>query len=264
MIDQPIAVPALAGELFAALDPASGAVPLFSARFPDLTIDQAYAISLEVLRRRLARGERLTGKKIGLTARAIQQALGIDEPDYGFLTDAMEVADGATIEIARQLRTPMIEAEIAFVLKRGLPAGGVTAAQVLAATDHVTACFEIVDTRFDTQRIRIADTVADNASSAQYVLGSARADPARIDLAAVHCSVWRNGEAVSEGSGAAVMDNPLNSIAWLANRLGAHGVTLDAGDVVLPGSMIPFLPATAGDRFTADMGELGTVAIAFA
>ncbi|MDE2435934.1 MAG: fumarylacetoacetate hydrolase family protein [Sphingomonadales bacterium] len=254
----------LADELFVALDSVAPSVPLFSARWPDMSIDQAYAVSLGVLERRVARGERLTGKKIGLTAEAIQQALGISEPDFGFLTDAMEVADGATVEIARHLRTPMIEAEIAFVLKHGLPAGGVTAEQVLAATDYVTACFEIVDTRFDTQRIRIVDTVADNASSAQYVLGRNRVDPRAIDLAAVHCTVQCNNAQVAEGTGAAVMGNSLNSVAWLANRLGAYGVTLDAGDVVLPGSMIPFLPARPGDSFRADMGALGTVAVAFA
>lgn len=254
---------ALADELFAALDPASAPVSLFTGRHPEMTVDQAYAVSLGVLKRRVGRGERVTGKKIGLTAVAIQQALGIDEPDFGFLTDAMEVADGAAIEIGRLLRSPMVEAEIAFVLKHGLRGSDVTPEQVLEATDYVTACFEIVDTRFDTQRIRIADTVADNASSALYVLGQTRADPRGIDLAAVRCAVHCNDALVSEGSGSAVMGNSLNSVAWLANRLGAYGVTLDAGDVVLPGSMIPFAPARSGDRFFADMGALGTVSVTF-
>lgn len=253
----------LARELFAALDPAAPAVRLFSARNPDMTIDDAYAVSLELLGFRVAGGERVTGKKIGLTAVAIQQMLGINEPDFGFLTDAMEVADGASIEIASQLRTPMIEAEIAFVLKHGLSGSDVTAEQVLAATDYVTACFEIVDTRFETPQIKIADTVADNASSALYVLGGARVDPRAIDLAAVHCAVTNNGNPVSEGKGAAVMGNPLRSVAWLANRLGEYGITLDAGDVVLPGSMIPFAPARPGDRFEANMGQLGTVSVGF-
>ncbi|MFM5922998.1 MAG: 2-keto-4-pentenoate hydratase [Novosphingobium sp.] len=254
---------ALAEELFAALDPASAPVPLFTGRHPEMTVDQAYVISLGVLKRRVGRGERVTGKKIGLTAEAIQQALGIDEPDFGFLTDAMEIADGAAIEVGRLLRSPMVEAEIAFVLRHGLSGSDVTPEQVLQATDYVTACFEIVDSRFDTQRIRIADTVADNASSALYVLGQARADPREIDLAAVHCAVQCNGTPVSEGLGAAVMGNPLNSVAWLANRLGAYGVTLNAGDVILPGSMIPFAPARPGDRYLADMGPLGTVSAIF-
>lgn len=263
MTDRAIDSGALADELFAALDPAAPPVPLFSARHPEMTVDQAYAVSLGVLERRLARGERVTGKKIGLTAVAIQQALGIDEPDFGFLTDAMEVPDGGSIETARLLRTPMIEAEIAFVMGRGLPSSDVTPEQVLAATDYVTACFEIVDTRFDTQRIRIADTVADNASSALYVLGQTRTDPRAIDLAAVRCTVSCGGVQIAEGLGAAVMGNSLNSVAWLANRLGAYGVTLDPGDVVLPGSMIPFAPARPGDRLVADMGQLGTVSVAF-
>lgn len=254
---------ALADELFAALDPAAPPVPLFTGRHTAMTVDQAYAVSLGVLERRLARGERVTGKKIGLTAVAIQQALGIDEPDFGFLTDAMEVPDGGSIETAMLLRSPMIEAEIAFVLRHGLPGSNVTPEQVLEATDHVTACFEIVDTRFDTQRIRIADTVADNASGALYVLGQKRADPRGIDLAAVHCAVSCNGAPIAEGLGAAVMGNSLNSVAWLANRLGAYGITLDAGDVVLPGSMIPFAPVRPGDLMVADMGELGTVSVSF-
>lgn len=253
----------LADELFSALDPSTAPVPLFTGRFPDMTVDQAYGVSLGVLDRRVARGEQITGKKIGLTALAIQQALGIDEPDFGFLTDAMDVADGGTVDTGRFLRSPMIEAEIAFVLRHGLSGSNITPEQVLDATDNVTACFEIVDTRFDTQRIRIADTVADNASSALYVLGQTRADPRGIDLAAVHCVVHCNDALVSEGLGSAVMGNSLNSVAWLANRLGAYGVTLDAGDVVLPGSMIPFAPARSGDRFLADMGALGTVSVTF-
>lgn len=259
----PFDAEALAGELFVALDNAQPPVAQFSGRYPELTIDQAYGVSLAVLNRRLARGERVTGKKIGLTAKAIQQALGIDEPDYGFLTDAMAVAEGAIVPIATGLRSPMVEPEIAFVLKHRLAGPGVTPEQVLAATDYVTPCFEIVDSRFDTPQIRIADTVADNASGAAYVLGNARIDPAGIDLAAIACKVTRNGELVQEGIGAAVMDNPLNSVAWLANCLGRYGVALEAGDVVLPGSMTPFIPVRSGDRFVADMGALGQVSVNF-
>jgi len=255
---------ALAGELFAALDSDQPAVALFSARYPAMTVDQAYAVSLAVLERRLARGERLTGKKIGLTAKAVQQALGIDEPDFGFLTDAMAVAEGVTVSTAQGLRSPLVEPEIAFVLKHRLVGPGVTPEAVLAATDYVTPCFEIVDSRFDIPQIRIADTVADNASGAAYVLGSARIDPAGIDLAKVTCRVSRNGELVQEGIGAAVMDNPLNSVAWLANCLGRYGVALEAGDVVLPGSMTPFIPVRPGDQFVADMGLLGSVSVHFA
>jgi 2-oxopent-4-enoate/cis-2-oxohex-4-enoate hydratase len=252
----------LAAELFAALN-SRRPVALLSTRHPDMTIDDAYAVSLGVLERRLARGERIVGKKIGLTAKAVQDALGINEPDFGFLTDAMATEDGAEIHAAECLMTPMIEAEVAFVLKASLIGPGVTPEQVLAATDYVTASFEIVDTRFDTPRIQIVDTVADNASSALFVLGKARVDPRSVDLAGIHCKVFRNGEQVLEGVGAAVMGAPQNAVAWLANRLGEYGVTLDAGDVVLPGSLVPLAPAQPGDRYEARFAGLGTVSVAF-
>jgi 2-oxopent-4-enoate/cis-2-oxohex-4-enoate hydratase len=252
----------LAAELFTALN-SRRPVALMSARHPDMTVDAAYAVSLGVLERRLARGERVVGKKIGLTAKAVQDALGINEPDFGFLTDAMAIDDGATVVVAEHLMTPMIEAEIAFVLKDRLVGPGVTADQVLAATDYVTASFEIVDTRFDTPRIRIVDTVADNASSALFVLGKDRVNPRPIDLSGVHCSVFRNGDQVLEGVGAAVMGSPQNAVAWLANRLGDYGVTLDAGDVVLSGSLVPLVPARPGDRYEARFSGLGVVNVAF-
>lgn len=253
----------LAAELHAAASKQRALLPLLSARFPGITIDQAYAVSRQVLDLRLASGERVSGKKIGLTAEAIQQALGIDEPDYGFLTDAMEVADGAAVSIAERLSTPMIEPEIAFVLGADLPSSGVTAELVLAATKWVTASLEIVDTRFDDPRVKIADTIADNASSALYVLGREQRDPRDLDLAQIACRVLVNGDEVQRGVGAAVMGNPLNSVAWLANRLGSYGITLNAGDVVLPGSMTPFVPVKAGEMILAEMGPLGTVSVAF-
>jgi 2-oxopent-4-enoate/cis-2-oxohex-4-enoate hydratase len=183
-------------------------IPLLSARYPEFSVEDAYKVSLGVLNKRLASGEKLTGKKIGLTAKAVQDMLGIDEPDFGFLTDAMEVPNGGIVTIADHMITPMVEAEIALVLKASLPTKGVTPEMVLDATDYVTACFELVDTRFDTSKIKIVDTVADNASSALYVLGDKKVDPRKVDLAKVNCVVRRNGEQILSGVGAAVMGSP--------------------------------------------------------
>lgn len=238
-------------------------IPRISVSHPEAGLADAYAISRAALECRLARGEKVSGKKIGLTARVVQQAMGIDEPDYGFLTDAMEVPEGGTVAIVSRLLNPFVEPEVAFVLRDRLCGPGVTGDMVLAATDHVRACIEIVDSRFDNPQIRIVDTVADNASSALYVLGDQRIDPRTIDLAALVCTIARNGEIVHHGQGAAVMDNPLNSVAWLANRMGDFGVSLDPGDVVLSGSMTPFVKAGAGERLVAEMGVLGTVSVSF-
>jgi 2-oxopent-4-enoate/cis-2-oxohex-4-enoate hydratase len=239
-------------------------IPLISARHPELTIDDAYRISLGVLEKRIADGERLVGKKIGLTAKAVQEMVGVDEPDFGFLTDAMQFDESDTVVIAESLMTPMVEAEIALVLKKSLPTENVTPDMVLAATDYVAASLEIVDTRFGTPRIRIVDTVADNASSARFVLGKDRIDPRDIDLAGVACELSRNGKKLSEGVGAAVLGSPLISAAWLANRLGAYGVALEAGDVVLPGSLVQIVPIAAGDEFTAVFAGIGVVTARFA
>lgn len=253
----------LSDELYRALRDRAP-IPLISARYPELDVDDAYRISLGVLEKRIAAGEKLVGKKIGLTAKAVQEMVGVDEPDFGFLTDAMQFQDGDTVVIADSMMTPMVEAEIALVLKDTLPTKGVTPEMVLAATDYVAASLEIVDTRFDTQKIGIVDTVADNASSALFVLGQHKLPADAIDLAAIQCELFRNGEKLSEGIGAAVLGSPLISAAWLANRLGAFGVALEAGDIVLPGSLVPFAPIKPGDSFSANFTGLGEITAHFA
>ena len=252
----------LASELYSAMRNRK-TIPLISRRNPEFTVEDAYGVSMAVLQHRQASGEKLVGKKIGLTAKPVQQLLGIDEPDFGFLTDAMEIPNGAAVAIADHMMTPMIEAEIALIMKAPLPTSGVTPEMVLEATGSVAACFELVDTRFDTQKIGIVDTVADNASSALYVLGDERVDPKSLDLAGVTCDVYRNGEKTLSGEGAAVMGSPLNSVAWLANKIGSFGVSIDAGDVVLPGSVVPFAPIAPGDTYKAEFEGIGTVTCRF-
>jgi 2-oxopent-4-enoate/cis-2-oxohex-4-enoate hydratase len=231
--------------------------PPISSTAPHLTVDDAYAISLAFLTRRLADGERVVGKKIGVTSAAVQEMLGVRQPDFGFLTDAMMVS-GDRIPIDQLgLIQPRAEAEIAFILSRPLAGPGVTAEDVLAATEAIAPCFEIVDSRIQDWRIGIVDTIADNASCGVFVLGAARADPKQLDLPGLRCRVTKNGRFLSEGVGSAVQGSPLRSVAWLANTLGAYGVSFDAGEIVLSGSLVPLEPAAAGDRFEMTLEGVG-------
>jgi 2-oxopent-4-enoate/cis-2-oxohex-4-enoate hydratase len=246
----------LADELYRALRERR-AVPPLMGRYPELTIDDAYAISLGALERRKADGERVVGKKIGVTSKAVQDMLGVHQPDFGFLTDRMFVAGDIDIA-ANGLIQPRAEAEIGFILKDSLKGPGVTAAQVIAATAAIAPCFEIVDSRIEDWKIGIVDTVADNASCGVYVLGDARADPRDHDLPNLHVTVTKNGAPLSDGYGHAVQGSPAEAVAWLANTLGAYGVTLEAGDVILSGSLVPLEPAKVGDIFEMQLHGIGT------
>lgn len=240
-------------ELYEALRARRTVAPLIE-RNAALTIDDAYAISLDFLSRRLTDGERVVGKKIGVTSKAVQDMLGVHQPDFGFLTDWMYVEGDIDVD-AKALIAPRAEAEIAFILKDGLNGPGVTAADVLAATESIAPCFEIVDSRITDWKIGIVDTVADNASCGVYVLGEQRLDPRGLDLPNLHVAVTRNGSPLSEGYGHAVQGDPAQAVAWLANTLGAYGVTLDAGDVILSGSLVPLAPVQKGDRFEMILGD---------
>jgi 2-oxopent-4-enoate/cis-2-oxohex-4-enoate hydratase len=240
-------------QLFAALREGRTIAPLIE-RDPTLAIDDAYAISLDFLARRLAEGERVVGKKIGVTSKVVQDMLGVHEPDFGFLTDWMHVVGDIDIA-AKRLIAPRAEAEIAFILDRRLEGPGVSAQQVIAATRSIVPCFEIVDSRIDDWRISIVDTVADNASCGVFMLGEERLDPAGLDLPGLHVAVTKNGLPLSEGRGHAVQGDPAQAVAWLANTLGACGVALDAGDIVLSGSLVPLAPAQAGDRFSMILSD---------
>ena len=236
-------------------------IPPLIEQDPLLTIDDAYAISLDFLSRRLADGEKVVGKKIGVTSKAVQDMLGVHQPDFGFLTDWMHMQGDIDVD-AKALIAPRAEAEIAFILKSSLNGPGVTAADVLAATESIAPCFEVVDSRIRDWKISIVDTVADNASCGVYVIGEQRLDAAEVDLPNLHVAVTKNGEPLSEGYGHAVQGDPAQAVAWLANTLGAYGVTLDAGDVILSGSLVPLASAVKGDRFEMTLsnaqGPLGT------
>jgi 2-oxopent-4-enoate/cis-2-oxohex-4-enoate hydratase len=251
----------LAEELYRALRE-ERTVPPLMARHPDLTIDDAYAISLGALERRKGDGERVVGKKIGVTSKAVQDMLGVHQPDFGFLTDRMFV-EGDIDVAANGLIQPRAEAEIGFILKDSLKGPGVTAEQVIAATEAIVPCFEIVDSRIQDWKIGIVDTVADNASCGVFVLGEARTSPAGVDLPSLHVTVTKNGAPLSEGYGSAVQGSPAEAVAWLANTLGRYGVSLDAGDVILSGSLVPLAPAVAGDIFEMELHGVGRCSARF-
>ncbi|MFT0518738.1 fumarylacetoacetate hydrolase family protein [Pseudomonas faucium] len=250
-------------ELYQALAEGQTLAPL-TERWPDMTLEDAYHISLHSMQRRVAAGDRVIGKKIGVTSAAVQRMLDVHQPDFGFITRSMAFDDGADISLAEQrLIQPRAEGEIAFVLKHDLAGPGVTEADVLAATDYVSACFEIVDSRIHDWRIRIQDTVADNASCGVFVLGNQRIDPRTLDLPNLHMRVAKNGQPLSEGLGSAVQGNPLTAVAWLANTLGAFGIPFKAGEVILSGSLVPLEPVRAGDQFFLTIDGLGSAQVSF-
>lgn len=228
-----------------------------SDEHPDLTIDDAYYISLQMLKRREADGEQVVGKKIGVTSAPVQEMLGVFQPDFGFLTNAMEIPNGGEIQIADHLIQPRAEAEIAFRLKSDLKGPGVTEQDVLDATELIYPCFEIVDSRIDNWKIKITDTVADNASCGVFVLGDTGVDPRDHDLPNIKTVVKKNGEFLSEGLGSAVQGNPLTAVAWLANTLGEFGIPFLAGEVILSGSLVPLEPMVAGDHVEMELVGIG-------
>jgi len=250
-------------ELYQALTEGQTLAPL-TERWPEMTLEDAYHISLHSMQRRVAAGDRVIGKKIGVTSAAVQRMLDVHQPDFGFITRSMAFDDGADISLAEQrLIQPRAEGEIAFVLKHDLAGPGVTQADVLAATDYVSACFEIVDSRIHDWRIRIQDTVADNAYCGVFVLGNQRIDPRTLDLPNLHMRVAKNGQPLSEGLGSAVQGNPLTAVAWLANTLGAFGIPFKAGEVILSGSLVPLEPVQAGDQFFLTIDGLGSAQVSF-
>lgn len=233
-----------------------------TAGHPELGVDDAYAIQTYNIDRRVAAGAYIRGRKIGLTARTMQQLLGVGEPDFGVLLDEMFVEDGDEVSLADMVQ-PRVEAEMAFVLGDDLVGPGVTTANALAAIAGVLPAIEIVDSRVADWRIKLVDTVADNASSGKLVLGGRLRKVTDLDLRLVGMALSRNGAVIDTGAGAAALGNPARCVAWLANKLAAFEVGLHAGDVVLPGAVHRMVAVASGDVFRAEYAHLGAVTVRF-
>ena len=230
--------------------------------WPDLDVVDAYEIQLLNVRQRLQAGASVNGHKVGLSSKAMQQMMGVDEPDYGHLLSDMEVHEDEPVPASRYC-FPRVEVEVGFVLGATLPGKGCTEEDVLRATDFVAPAIELIDSRIAEWDIRIADTIADNASSAGYVLGPERVRPGDLDLRAIEAVLTCNGAKVAHGRSDAVLGNPVTAVAWLADKVADFGVTLEAGHVILPGSVHRAVDVHPGDEFVADFEGLGSVRLSF-
>lgn len=242
-------------ELYTALVNKKTLTPI-TTEFPNFSIDDAYEVSKQFLAKRINNGEKVIGKKIGVTSKVVQEMLGVHQPDFGFLTDAMQVKNGSQVDLASLIQ-PRAEAEIAFILSESLNGPGITRDDVISATSAIVPCFEIVDSRINNWEIKIQDTIADNASCGIFCLSEAYVDPKKFDLALLEASVFKNGNQISSGLGSAVQGNPAEAVAWLANTLGNYGISLDEGDIILSGSLVPLEPIISGDQFSMEIAGIG-------
>lgn len=231
-----------------------------SESFPDFDLDDAYLVQEHQVAEWTRLGRTVVGRKVGLTSAAMRAQLGVDQPDFGVLLGDTQYDDGSTAAAASFIN-PRIEPEIAFLLCSDLRGPGVTAADAMAAVDHVSAALEIIDSRIVDWRIHLVDTVADNASYGGFVLGTGVALTKDLDLAAVECSLFAGDTVVQSGRGDAVLGSSINSLVWLANTLGHRGVGLVAGDIVLPGSITAAVAMAPGDTFRAEFSGIGSVSI---
>ncbi|CUI62117.1 2-oxo-hept-4-ene-1,7-dioate hydratase [Achromobacter xylosoxidans] len=229
--------------------------------FPGIEIADAYAIQQRIIASKLAAGARLRGHKIGLTSKAMQSTVGIDEPDYGHLLDTMFFQDGDTIA-TEKLIVPRVEVELAFVLGKPLRGPDVTLFDVLDATDYVVPALELIDGRSKYPR-RIVDNIADNAACAGIILGGRPVKPLDVDLRWVAALLLKNGVIEESGVSAAVLGHPAMGIVWLANKLAAHDTGLEAGQIVLAGSFTRTVAVAKGDTIHADYGPLGSISVHF-
>lgn len=238
------------------------AITALTAEMPDLTVDDAYRVQLKVVESKGGVKNPVVGKKIGLTSSAMQNLLGVFEPDYGQLLADMEVLPECAIAL-RELLQPKVEPEVAFLLKKDLTGPGVSLTDVLLATEAVVPALEIVDSRIKDWKIKIQDTVADNASSARFVLGGKLTRVDKWDLSLTGMVFKKNGRILSTAAGAAVAGHPAVAVAWLANKLAMFEMGLKAGEVILSGAFVAAEPIAAGEYFEASFDHMGSVSMRF-
>ena len=229
---------------------------------PEMDWDDAYAIQAEILRRKLARGNRVVGLKAGLTSHAKMKQMGVETPCFGFLVDYFSVPDGGEIKIG-ELIHPKVEPEIAFVLKRALKGPGCHIGAVLAATDFVMPGIEIIDSRYRDFKFDLKSVIADNCSSSRFVLGGQAVPVDELDLRTLGVVMEKNGEIVGIGAGAAVLGHPAAAIAMLANHLGARGEEIPAGTMILSGGVTEAVAVKAGDNVNLRIQSLGSTSVRF-
>jgi 2-keto-4-pentenoate hydratase len=251
----------LARRLLGAEESRQAIAPL-TQEYPDLRVEDAYKVQLSVIEAKKAGGAVVTGKKAGVTSKAIQQMFGVSEPDYGHLLHDMIVPEGETIRCSTLIQ-PKAEPEIAFILAEELRGPGVSAADVLAATKYVLPVLEIIDSRITDWKIKLPDTVADNASCGKVVVGGSVRKVDDLDLRLAGVVLEKNGEVVATGAGAAVLGNPANAVAWLANKLAALDQSLKAKELILPGSLTAAIDVSVGDHVRATFDHMGSVSMRF-
>ena len=254
-------IDSLGDELYNAMQTREAVEPLTS-RGLDISLDDAYRIQERMVAARRNAGESVIGKKIGVTSKAVQNMLNVHQPDFGWLLSDMLYNEGQAV-VADTLIQPRAEGEIAFLLKKDLEGPGITAAHVLAATEAVMPCFEIVDSRIRDWKIRIEDTIADNASCGVIMLGESMVDPRKVDLTLCGMVLEKNGELAGTGVGAAALGHPANAVAWLANTLGSLGIGMKAGEIVLSGALSALVPVQAGDNLKMQISGIGGCSLRF-
>ena len=257
----PDVIAAIADEL-AAADRTHSVIPRITARYPDATIEDSYAIQNVWRDTNIAAGRRLVGRKIGLTSKAMQEATGISEPDYGVMFDDTIFDSGAEIPVDK-FSNVRIEVELAFVLKAPLGGPDCTLEDALAAIDYAVPALEVLNSHIELEGRTIVDTISDNAAYGAMVLGSVHKRPNEIDLRWVPALLYRNGEITETGVAAGVLDHPARGVAWLANKFSHHGARLEAGEIILAGSFTRPMWVSRGDEVLADYGPMGRITCRF-
>jgi 2-keto-4-pentenoate hydratase len=251
-----------AAELLAMAEQTQTAIPPLVQTFPGIDVVDAYEIQLLNIRRRLAGGATVHGHKVGLSSKAMQEMMGVDEPDYGHLLSDMVLSEATPIPVSRYL-IPRVEVEVGFILGDDLPGEGCTVEDVLRCTEFVAPAIELIDSRIADWKIGLFDTIADNASSCGVALGAQRMQPGELDLTGIDATLTINGDQVAAGRSDAVLGNPAIAVAWLAQKVASFGVRLEAGHVVLPGSCTRAYDVRAGDQVVAEFAGLGSVSLSF-
>lgn len=253
----------LANNLYEASQTKQANAPLID-QYPNITVEDAYAVQLYNINREIDEGKSIVGKKIGLTSKPMQELAGVDEPDYGHLMNDMEITSNNPTIYMDQVLLPRVEGELAFILKKDLVGPNVSVEEVLEATEYIVPAIEIVDSRIKDWKIKLKDTVGDNGSSAYFILGENKFRPKEVNRIDVKMQLFKNGSLINEGTGADVLGDPAYCVAWLANKLYEYDIILKKNEVILAGALTKAIDAKEGDIFTCRFSEgMGEVTINF-